>query len=97
MTNPSNASPGADDIILVTAEGQTWLLQGEPHAHAMLSDEGDFPTPVFCVEFPAQYALSRFLDRHGGDLTELWEINPTVKSRLQDRNALQAMFPPEGS
>ncbi|MEL6478804.1 MAG: hypothetical protein AAFR17_15850 [Pseudomonadota bacterium] len=82
-----------DRIILVAVKESYWLLEGEPHLNAMLSDMAPFPKPVRCVQFDSEFDLNLFLP-DGQNLMGLWGINPAIVERLKKKNELVVIDPP---
>lgn len=91
----SSTGPGPDHIILVEADGDTWFLQGADHAHALLSGDGPYPTPVYHIGFPSRRALGRFLAPHSVTAADLWQINPAFIAPLTQAGVLFPLPTPE--
>lgn len=85
MTNDND-----EGIVLIRAEGSCWLIEGERHMNAMLSNLEDFPRPVRCINFESRIEILAFLPDDAG-LDELWAINPEIVARLERDGDLQEM------
>lgn len=86
---------GDDRIILARAKGAFWLLEGERYLNAMLLGREPYPTPVHCIEFQSASDLNLFLLSEGLALTACWGVNPAIIDRLQRRDELVAVSPPD--
>ncbi|MEM7240061.1 MAG: hypothetical protein AAF501_19840 [Pseudomonadota bacterium] len=80
-------------IVLISCNESYWMLEGEDHIQAMLTDLKPFPKPVRCISFENQLDLALFLPK-GTALNELWGINPLIVARLREKNQLIEISPP---
>lgn len=95
MPDEGDYSPDDNEekIVLVCVNDAYWMLEGEPHIKAMLTDLEPFPKPVRCISFENQLDLALFLPK-GTVLNDLWGINPLIVARLRDKNQLIEISPP---
>ncbi len=79
-----------EGIVLIRAEGSCWLIEGERHMNAMLTNLEYFPRPVRCINFESRFEMQAFLP-DDASLDQLWAINPEIVARLQRDGDLQEM------
>ncbi|WP_118136832.1 hypothetical protein [Oceanicella sp. SM1341] len=92
-THPEPPAPG---IILAEVGQSYWLLEGEEHLSALLSNQAPYPRPVRCLRFDSDFAFRLFQSRAEGPAS-LWGINPAIIDRLKRHDELEMVpFTPEG-
>ncbi|MEC9431550.1 MAG: hypothetical protein VYD87_01470 [Pseudomonadota bacterium] len=74
---------GPENVIVLARVpgGGCWMLEGEAHLDALLSNSAPYPLPVRCIDFASEAALSRAL-AGGPPLSGLWRIHPAILRRL---------------
>ncbi len=69
-------------ILLISCSESYWVLEGEEHLNAMLSDEAYYPKPVRMINYQSSYELQ--MDLPEGIFTgNLWGIHPGIIERLR--------------
>ncbi|MCD2184681.1 hypothetical protein [Rhizobium sp. GN54] len=79
-----------EGILLVEVEQSFWLLDGDAHLSAMLSNEKPYPKPVRCLGLPSMSALGELLPE-GVTPGELWAVHPDIVARLKQNDELVAV------
>lgn len=96
MTPKGPGGGGGDgdryEIMLIAMNDRFWLARGEQHMTAMLSGEGEFPTPVAVMNFENHFKLRAFLPE-GTDLGGMWQINPLIVVRLRENDQIVDLYP----
>jgi hypothetical protein len=96
MCDSQNENDGAQAISIVLAQvGKAyWLLDGETHLDAMLSNVTPYPTPVHCLRFSSMGQLADMLPE-GQATDDLWGIHPGIIERLKSKDELIVLDLPE--
>ena len=71
-------------IILISEGNGYWLVQGEAHFGALLSNEEEYPVPVLCVRFESLYEMTSAMPE-GVTLASHWAVHPNIIKRLEQQ------------
>lgn len=82
----------ADFILLAQVGRAWWLLEGEAHLNALLSNLAPYPKPVRCLRFETELDL-RMAMPEGLSPTALWSIHPGIVDRLIRNDELLMLDP----
>lgn len=81
-----------DRIVLVEVNGSYWMLYGEQHISAMLSNMAPYPKPVNFIRFETEFDARLYLP-DGTSLMDLWGINPAIVDRMREAQELVEIQP----
>ncbi len=85
--------PGSTDrIVLVEVNGSYWMLYGEEHINAMLTNMNPYPKPVHFIRFETEFDARLYLP-DGTSLMDLWGINPAIIERMRSAKELVEIEP----
>lgn len=76
------------EIVLISIKRETYyIVEGEEHLSELMMVDGNFPSPIRCMNFESRFALHSFA---GEDvkLSDFWAINPKIVDRLRQENKL---------
>jgi hypothetical protein len=86
--------PMDDTIVLANVGDAYWLLEGERHLTALLTQDAPYPTPVCTARFPDNVTLDAFLQGQDTQLSSLWSVHPNIINRLKHDEELTVLNPP---
>lgn len=81
-----------DRIVLVEVNGSFWMLYGEQHIDAMLTNMKPYPKPVHFMRFESDFDLRLYLP-DGVSIADLWGINPAIVERMRENDELVEIAP----
>ncbi|MEM7059655.1 MAG: hypothetical protein AAF557_18880 [Pseudomonadota bacterium] len=81
-----------DSIVLVEVNGSFWMLHGEEHLNAMLTNMNPYPKPVHFIRFETEFDARLYLP-DGTSLMDLWGINPAIIERMRNAKELVEIEP----
>lgn len=76
-----------DAILLVEVNQSFWLLDGEAHLDALVSNMAAYPKPVRCLRLQTVAELNDLLP-DGVGMSALWAVHPAVAGRLKQNDEL---------
>ena len=81
-------SGGEPEIIMVSLQGAThYLTRGEQYLDQIMLVDGNFPTPILCLQFSSNFDAKRVLG-DAYDISSWWAVHPDVVARLRSTNCL---------
>lgn len=96
--NALNGTPGDEPedgdeppIILLGIEKRNYYMyKGDEHLNQLLLVDGDFPTPILCVNFETIFDVKRVIGEDFS-LASYWMIHPEIIARLRaDKYLIEA-------
>jgi hypothetical protein len=76
-----------EGILLGEVDQSYWLLDGEAHLNAMMSNQDPYPRPVRCLRLQSVAELNDLMP-DGVGVSALWAIHPAVIERLKQNDEL---------
>ena len=82
--------PETPGVVLAACGSDTvWLLEGEEHMAALLSNAPGYPTPAVRLQFTDADAFTGFLSPHGMTPQSLWAIHPNIIARMEEADEIR--------
>lgn len=70
------------EVTIMFFNGRYYLIRGEEHLKKVLAGNEGYPTPVACVTVTSYESATAAMEA-GGQISDLWMINPRIMERLK--------------
>lgn len=88
MVGGMKLSKFAQEIVLISLEETVYYVaKGDEYLDQMMLVDGNFPTPVLCLQFSSSFEAKLALgDEY--NISDWWAVHPEIVARLRDTNCL---------